>query len=100
MLYVTTGIKIPFFNISVTIERGRSLLTVCYHELFENMELFIFARRKITDVCLFSFLLLFFSRVDRIDQVVLEYCERAHSRILVPLLSDQRDWRATMPQLS
>jgi hypothetical protein len=29
------GIKIPFFRVSVTIEPGRSLLTVRYHELFD-----------------------------------------------------------------
>jgi hypothetical protein len=33
---VSTGIKIPFFRVSVTIEPGRSLLTVRYHELFEQ----------------------------------------------------------------
>ena len=30
------GTKIPFFRVSVTIEPGRSLLTVRYHELFEK----------------------------------------------------------------
>ena len=33
---VSIGIKIPFFRVSVTIEPGRSLLTVRCHELFEN----------------------------------------------------------------
>jgi hypothetical protein len=33
---VSIGIKIPFFRVSVTIEPGRSLLTVRYHELFES----------------------------------------------------------------
>ena len=32
---VSIGFKIPFFRVSVTIEPGRSLLTVRYHELFE-----------------------------------------------------------------
>ena len=34
--YVSIGIKIPLFRVSVTIEPGRSLLTVRYHELFEK----------------------------------------------------------------
>jgi hypothetical protein len=34
---VSIGIKIPFFRVSVTIEPGRSLLTVRYHELFDNI---------------------------------------------------------------
>jgi hypothetical protein len=95
--------KIPFFRVSVTIEPVRTLLTVCYHELFENMEFFYFCQEKdhgCVFFYLFTFLLLIFSRIDRIDQVVLEYCERAHSRILVPLLSDQRDWRATRQHLN
>jgi len=33
---VSIGIKIPFFRVSVTIEPGRSLLTVRYHELFDR----------------------------------------------------------------
>jgi hypothetical protein len=33
---VSIGIKILFFRISVTIEPGRSLLTVRYHELFDS----------------------------------------------------------------
>ena len=32
---VTIGIEIPFLRVSVTIEPGRSLLTVRYHELFD-----------------------------------------------------------------
>jgi hypothetical protein len=32
---VSIGIKIPFLRVSVTIEPGRSLLTVRYHELFD-----------------------------------------------------------------
>jgi hypothetical protein len=32
---VSVGIKIPFSRVSVTIEPGRSLLTVRYHELFD-----------------------------------------------------------------
>jgi hypothetical protein len=32
---VSIAIKIPFFRVSVTIEPGRSLLTVRYHELFD-----------------------------------------------------------------
>jgi hypothetical protein len=32
---VSIGIKIPFFRVSVTIELGRSLLTVRYRELFD-----------------------------------------------------------------
>ena len=32
---ISIGIKVPYFRISVTIERGRSLLTVRYHELFD-----------------------------------------------------------------
>ena len=31
----SVGIKIPFFTVLVTIEPGRSLLTVRYHELFD-----------------------------------------------------------------
>jgi hypothetical protein len=34
---VSIGIKIPFFRVSVTVEPGRSLLTVRYHELFETI---------------------------------------------------------------
>ena len=30
-------VSIPFFRVSVTIEQGRSLLTVRCHELFENL---------------------------------------------------------------
>jgi hypothetical protein len=33
---VSIGIKNPFSRVSVTIEPGRSLLTVPYHELFEK----------------------------------------------------------------
>ena len=33
---VSIGIKIPFSTVLVTVEPGHSLLTVCYHELFEN----------------------------------------------------------------
>jgi hypothetical protein len=33
---VSIGIKIPFSRDSVTIEPGRSLLTVRYHELFDH----------------------------------------------------------------
>jgi hypothetical protein len=33
---VFIGIKIPFFRVSVTIEPGRSLLTVRYHGLFDS----------------------------------------------------------------
>ena len=33
--YVTIGIKIPFFRVLVTIEPGRSLFTLSYHELFD-----------------------------------------------------------------
>ena len=32
---VSIGTKIPFFRVSVTIEPGRSLITVRYHELFD-----------------------------------------------------------------
>jgi hypothetical protein len=32
---VSIGIKLPFSRVSVTIEPGRSLLTVRYHELFD-----------------------------------------------------------------
>jgi hypothetical protein len=32
---VSIGTKIPIFRVSVTIEPGRSLLTVRYHELFD-----------------------------------------------------------------
>jgi hypothetical protein len=32
------SIKIPFSRVSVTIELGRSLLTVRYHELFERLK--------------------------------------------------------------
>ena len=32
---VAIGIKIPFFRVLVSIEPGRSLITVRYHELFE-----------------------------------------------------------------
>ena len=38
---VSIGIKIPFFRVSVTIEPGRSLLTVRYHELFDIIELWL-----------------------------------------------------------
>jgi hypothetical protein len=34
---VSIGIKIPFFRVSVTIELGRSILTVRYYELFDNI---------------------------------------------------------------
>jgi hypothetical protein len=34
---VPIGIKIPFFRVSVTIEPGRSLLTVRCYELFDNI---------------------------------------------------------------
>ena len=58
-----------------------------------------FARRQITDACLFVFFL--FPRGDRIDPVVLECCERAHSngneKFQVPFLSDQKNWRAPRP---
>ena len=33
---VAIGIKIPFFRVLVTIEPGRSLLLVRYHELFDH----------------------------------------------------------------
>ena len=33
---VSIGIKIPFFRVSVTIEPDRSLLTIRYHELFDQ----------------------------------------------------------------
>ena len=33
--YVSIGIQIPFFRVPVTIEPGRSFLTVRYHELFD-----------------------------------------------------------------
>ena len=42
------------------------------------MEFFIFARRQITDTCLFFFLF-FFPRGDRINPLVLECCTRALS---------------------
>ena len=35
---VNIGVKIPFFRVSVTIERGHSLLTVGYHELFNRIK--------------------------------------------------------------
>ena len=35
--YVSIGIKTPFFRVSVTIEPGRPLLTVRYHELFDQV---------------------------------------------------------------
>jgi hypothetical protein len=35
---VSIGIEIPFSTVSVTIEPGRSLLTVRYHELFDIFE--------------------------------------------------------------
>ena len=40
-----------------------------------------FARRQITDACLFVclFFVVFFPRGDRIDPVVLECCEKARS---------------------
>ena len=34
--YISVGIKIPFFRVTVTIEPGRSLLRVRHHELFEK----------------------------------------------------------------
>ena len=40
--WLSVGIKIPFFRVSVTIELGRSLLTVRYHELFDIVILFYF----------------------------------------------------------
>ena len=56
-----------------------------------------FARRQITGACLF----VFFPRGHRIDQVVLECRKRAHSnrneKVLVPFLSDQKNWRASRP---
>jgi hypothetical protein len=33
---LSIGTKIPFFRVSVTIEPGRSLLTVRYHELLDT----------------------------------------------------------------
>ena len=36
---VSIGIKIPFFRVSVTIEPGRSLLTVNYQELFDTTKI-------------------------------------------------------------
>ena len=33
---ISIGIKNPFSRVSVTIEPGRSLLTVRYHELFDT----------------------------------------------------------------
>ena len=52
-------------------------------------------------VYLFVFFCFFFPRGNRIDSVVLEYCERAHSnrnrKFLVPFLSDQKNWRAPRP---
>jgi hypothetical protein len=36
---VSIGIKIPFSRVSVTIEPGRSLLTVRYHELFDKLKI-------------------------------------------------------------
>ena len=33
---MSIGIKNPFFKVSVTIELGHSLLSVSYHELFDN----------------------------------------------------------------
>ena len=41
--------------------------------------LYFFTRRQITDECLFVCLLFFFPRGDRIDPLVLKFCERAHS---------------------
>ena len=37
---ISIGIKNPFSRVSVTIEPGRSLLTVCYHELFDRFFVF------------------------------------------------------------
>ena len=52
-------------------------------------------------ICLFVFLFcfFFFPRGDRIDPVVLESYERAHSNgnEIVPFLSDQKNWRAPRP---
>jgi hypothetical protein len=36
---LSIGIRILFSKVSVTIEPGRSLLTVRYHELFENEQM-------------------------------------------------------------
>ena len=33
---ISIGIKILFSRVSVTIEPGRSLLIICYHELFDT----------------------------------------------------------------
>ena len=49
---VSMDIIIPCFRVSVTIEPGRSLLTICYHELFEiavarNYSLFLIAENFI-----------------------------------------------------
>ena len=35
IFYVSIAIKIPFFRVSITIEPGRSLLAVRYHDLFD-----------------------------------------------------------------
>ena len=43
------------------------------------MEFYIFARRQITDACLFVCLFFFFFKGDRIDPLVLDCYERAHS---------------------
>ena len=39
---VSIGIKISFFRVSVTIKPGRSLLIICYHELFDATKLTYF----------------------------------------------------------
>ena len=63
---------------------GRSRMRVCFFVFF-----------------FFFFFFFFFSRGDRIDPVVLECCESAHSNgnenVIVPFLSDQKNWRAPRP---
>ena len=45
---ISIGIKNPFSRVSVTIEPGRSLLTVRYHELFEHvLKLFFYVKQEL-----------------------------------------------------
>jgi hypothetical protein len=57
---VSIGIKILFFRVSIAIEPGHSLLTVRYHELFDNetkvemtRALSVDEGRQIVKYCLF-----------------------------------------------
>ena len=69
---VAIDIKIQFFRVFVTIEPGRSLLQFVTTNCLKMWNFVFFARKQITDVCLF----VFFPRGDFIDPIVLECRKR------------------------